>query len=109
MLPQTKPTKTKDVRELWETCRQLLNQTCENKFQPRTPNLYLTNIDHVPSNGTHSGSSAMLYVIEDVIDEARNKCRKVHFASLVDLCHLKNLELECHDPEPILTDLLSHE
>ena len=44
---------------------------------------------------------------KDVIDEARNNGRKVHFASLVDLCHLKNLELECHDPEPILTDLLS--
>ena len=29
-----------------------------------------------------------------VIEEARNKCRKVHFASLMDLCHLKNSELE---------------
>ena len=25
----------------------------------------LTNIDHVPSSGTHSGSNAMLYVFED--------------------------------------------
>ena len=31
---------------------------------------------------------------EDVIDEARNKGRKVHVASLMDLCHLKNSELE---------------
>ena len=31
---------------------------------------------------------------KDVIEEARNKGRKVHFASLMDLCHLKNLELE---------------
>ena len=31
---------------------------------------------------------------KDVIDEARNKGRKVHFASLMDLCHLKNSELE---------------
>ena len=30
----------------------------------------------------------------EVIDEARNKGRKVHFASLMDLCHLKNAELE---------------
>ena len=30
----------------------------------------------------------------EVIDEARNKGRKVHFASLVDICHLKNAELE---------------
>ena len=29
-----------------------------------------------------------------VIEEARNKGRKVHFASLIDLCHLKNSELE---------------
>ena len=29
-----------------------------------------------------------------MIDEARNKGRKVHFASLMDICHLKNSELE---------------
>ena len=29
-----------------------------------------------------------------MIDEARNKGRKVHFASLTDICHLKNSELE---------------
>ena len=28
-------------------------------------NLDLTNIDHVPSSVTHSGSTAMLYVFED--------------------------------------------
>ena len=31
---------------------------------------------------------------KEVIDEARNKGRKVHFALLMDLCHLKNSELE---------------
>ena len=31
---------------------------------------------------------------KEVIEEARNKGRKVHFASFVDLCHLKNSELE---------------
>ena len=31
---------------------------------------------------------------KEVIDEARNKERKVHFASLMDLCHLRNSELE---------------
>ena len=31
---------------------------------------------------------------KEVIDEARNQGRKVHFASLMDLCHLKNSELE---------------
>ena len=33
--------------------------------------LDLINIDHGPSNGTHSGSNAMLYVFED--NEAVNK------------------------------------
>ena len=31
---------------------------------------------------------------EEVIDGARKKCRKVHFASLMVLCHLENSELE---------------
>ena len=31
---------------------------------------------------------------KEVIDEARNKGRKVHFASLMDICHLENSELE---------------
>ena len=31
---------------------------------------------------------------KEVIEEARNNCRKVHFASLMDLCHLKNSVLE---------------
>ena len=30
----------------------------------------------------------------EVIDEARTKGRKVHFASLMDICHVKNAELE---------------
>ena len=30
----------------------------------------------------------------EVIAEARNEDRKEHFASLMDLCHLKNSELE---------------
>ena len=30
----------------------------------------------------------------EVMAEARNEGRKVHFASLLDLCHLKNSELE---------------
>ena len=31
---------------------------------------------------------------KEVVDEARNKGRKVHFASLMDLCLLKNSEVE---------------
>ena len=29
-----------------------------------------------------------------MIEEARNKCKTVHFASVMELCHLKNSELE---------------
>ena len=32
--------------------------------------------------------------MKEMIEETRSKGRKVHFASLVDLCHLKNSELE---------------
>ena len=31
---------------------------------------------------------------KEVIDEARTSGAKAHFASLVDICHLKNAELE---------------
>ena len=31
---------------------------------------------------------------KEVIDEARTKGAEVHFASLMDICHLKNAELE---------------
>ena len=31
---------------------------------------------------------------KEVIDEARTKGAKVHFASMMDICHLKNAELE---------------
>ena len=31
---------------------------------------------------------------KEVIEEARNKRRRIHFASLMDLCHLKNSEME---------------
>ena len=34
-----------------------------------------------------------------MIDEARTKGAKVHFASLTDLCHLKNAELETKHPK----------
>ena len=33
---------------------------------------------------------------KEVIDEVRNEGRKVHFASFMDLCHLKKSELEPH-------------
>ena len=57
--------KTKDTRE---SRRNLSASTQRNmrKQIPRThTNPDLTNIDHVPSSGTYSGSNAMLYVFED--------------------------------------------
>ena len=33
---------------------------------------------------------------KEVIDEARTKGAKVHFASLMDICHSKNAELEAN-------------
>ena len=36
---------------------------------------------------------------KEVIDEARTKGAKVHFASLMDICHLKNAELEAKAPK----------
>ena len=35
----------------------------------------------------------------EVIDEARTKGAKVHFASLMDICHLKSAELESKHPK----------
>ena len=36
---------------------------------------------------------------KQVIDEARTSGAKVHFASLMDICHLKNAELEAKHPK----------
>ena len=36
---------------------------------------------------------------KQVIDEARTSDAKVHFASLMEMCHLKNAELEAKAPE----------
>ena len=36
---------------------------------------------------------------KEVIDEARTSGAKVHFASLMDICHLKNAELEARHPK----------
>ena len=36
---------------------------------------------------------------KEVIDEARTSGAKVHFASLMDICHLKNAELETKAPK----------
>ena len=43
----------------------------------------------------------------EVIDEARTKGIKVHFASLIDICHLKNAEMEKKAPKYIKVELYS--
>ena len=57
--------KTKDVREP----RRNLSANAQPNMRKQIPtthtNIDLTNIDLVPSNGTHSGSNVMLYVFED--------------------------------------------
>ena len=57
--------KTKDVREP----RRSLSATPQSNMRKPIPTTNtkpdLTNIDHVPSSGIHSGSNAMLYVFED--------------------------------------------
>ena len=57
--------KTKDAREP----RGNLSATPKSNMRKPIPstntNPDLTNIDHVPSSGTHSGSNAILYIFED--------------------------------------------
>ena len=49
--------------------RRNLSATPQPNMRTQIPttntNLDLTNIDHVPSSGTHSGSTAVLYVFEE--------------------------------------------
>ena len=60
--------KTKDVREPRRNLSANTQPNMRKQIQTTHTNLDRTNIDHVPSSGTHSGSNAMLYVSED--DEA---------------------------------------
>ena len=59
-LHQTRTNKTKDVRK--PRCN--LSATPQSNMRRPIPTTN-TNIDQVPSSGTHSGSSATLYVFED--------------------------------------------
>ena len=62
------PNKTNKIKDVRESCGNLSANIPPNMRQQiptKHTNLDLTNIDHVPSNGTHSGPSAMLYVFED--------------------------------------------
>ena len=52
-------------------------------------------IEKIFRRGTWRKSEAK----KEVIDEARTKGAKVHFASMMDICHLKNSELETKAPK----------
>ena len=55
-----------DPREGYgETRRQLSNQNMHDPIPLKHTNIISTNIDHIPSKTTNSGSSAMTYVFED--------------------------------------------
>ena len=66
-----KTNKAKVVREPQGNPSADVQPNMRNQIPTKHTNLDLTNIDHFPSNGTHSGSNAMLYVFED--NEALNK------------------------------------
>ena len=57
--------KTKDVREPQRNLSVNPQPNMRKHIPTANTNLDLTNIDHVPSRGTHSGSNAVLYVFED--------------------------------------------
>ena len=57
--------KTKDAREPRGNLSAILEPNMRKQIPTAHTNLDLINIDHVPSNGTHSGSNAMLCVFED--------------------------------------------
>ena len=83
--------------------------------------LDLTNIDHVPSSGTHSGSNAVLYVFEDneavitmIIKRPKSHnetCVKTHRVSLhwlLDRINLDSKNLIPHiDTKHKLADILT--
>ena len=57
--------KTKDVTEPPGNLSANPQPNMRKQIPTTNTNLDLTNIDHVPSSGTHSDSHAMLYVFED--------------------------------------------
>ena len=57
--------KTKDVRELRGNVSANIRPNVRKQNPTNHTDQDLTNIDHAPSSGTHSGSNALLYVFED--------------------------------------------
>ena len=57
--------KTRDDREPWRNLSAKTQPNMLEQIPTKHINLDLTTVDHVPSNGIHSGSNAMLFVVED--------------------------------------------
>ena len=51
-------------REPWGNPSAVVKPYMHNSIDIKHTNVTLTNIDHIPSDTTHSGSSALLYVFE---------------------------------------------
>ena len=52
-------------RELWGNLSAVVKPNMHNSIPIKHTNVIPTNIDHIPSNTTHSGPGVMLYVFED--------------------------------------------
>ena len=93
--------KTKDVRESRGNLSANTQPNMRKQIPATNTNLHLTNIDHVPSIGTHSGSNSMMYVFEDnetVIEMriGRRHVSRTHRVALDWLFDRINLEPKIH-------------
>ena len=52
-------------RKPWKNPSAVVESNMHNTIPTKHTNVIPTNIDHIPSNTTHSGSSVMLYFLED--------------------------------------------
>ena len=72
-------------REPWRNPSAVVKPNMDNSIPIKHTNVIPTNIDHIPSNTTHSGSSAMLYVFEDN-EAAMRHVSRTHRVALDWLC-----------------------
>ena len=96
---------------------------CRKRRQFTTAIIWFTNLFQAMKNSRSEGSSGQgmgknwrkisawnltkVRSKKEVIDEARTTGAKVHFASLMDICHLKNAELEARHQKIFEVDLYS--
>ena len=114
--------KTKDVREPRGNLSANLQPNMRKQIPSTHTNLDLTNIVHVPSSGTHSGSNAMLYVFDDneavikMIIKGRSptmrhvsRTHRVAWDWLFDRINLDSkIQIRHIDTKPQLADVLTN-